>query len=91
MTTCRRNSLRTAREWGLAQHDLEVLPGRAAESAGSSAVPTWLACATLSLVAAAETVIDFFIDGYVALRARLSAVGRSSPDRRLSGSASSRS
>jgi hypothetical protein len=76
-------------EWGLARHDLEVLPGRAAEPAGSSFVPTWLACATLSLVAAAETVVDFFIDRYVALRARLSAAGRSTPDGRLSGSASS--
>ena len=63
-------------EWGLLKHDLEVLPGRAGEAADSSFAPTWLACAVLSLVAAAETAIDVVIDGYVGLRARVSAVGR---------------
>ena len=63
-------------EWGLLKHDLEVLPGRAGEAADSSFAPTWLACAVLSLVAAAESAIDVVIDGYVGLRARVSAVGR---------------
>lgn len=70
-------------EWGLVKHDLEVLPGRASEADGSF-VPSWLACATLTLVTVGETAIDRCIDGYVWLRARASAVVRSSARRTLS-------
>ena len=71
------------REWGLVKHDLEMLPGHAGEAAGPSFVPTWLTCAALSLVTAAETAIDVFIDGYVGLRVRVAGVGRSSVRRML--------
>ena len=58
-------------DWGLAKHDLEVLPGCAGAAAGSALAATLPAVALLSLVTGVQTAGDALFAAYVRFRFRV--------------------